>query len=235
MSWRLRFALFSIAELALWIEGQGSCTLVQQKSIMLFALKLLPEIRSVVVLQGGSDERILSCDHLAEVFQSNIPVVSINNASDWSQLPAMDKNSLVFSAVPVESSFLKEQILERSHRLHWLLPLPVGLALKRLRLDSLLFLYECVGSNIFIRETYTIKENVTITNDLSQRDSNGIWTDLAESFIWRRRSNLRGITLVDSVMDFSYFNIWSSRDGGYKGFLPDILRILRTYTNFQVQ
>lgn len=104
-----------------------------------------------------------------------------------------------------------------------------------LRLDSRLFTFchqdnDKSKSSIF--EYYAIKKGPLINQKV------GHWTAtnglrILEPNMWERRSNLRGIELVNIMLEWAPFNIEGSNNT-WNGILADLASILSNATNFKV-
>ncbi len=136
-----------------------------------------------------------------------------------------------------EASAITDLVVSNSEAFYWLLPGPPNILPEKLRLTSLVFFYECREENLVtLKETYSIKTQIRVETEIS-RSFEGHWTILANSSMWQRRSDLKGVTLVNSILPFAYFNKKNDNSQDeipYVGFLQDILNILQEQLNFKV-
>ncbi len=111
--------------------------------------------------------------------------------------------------------------------------------LRDLRLDSQLYIYQSTAKGYKLYEMYVIKKEVTVLQRI------GEWTDqsglhLYDHNIFSRRSDLRGVQLVDSVLPTSMLSLVTSADdrdnvierGGY---FSDVLSVLSDRLNFTIR
>ncbi len=206
----------------------------------MFRASSMADIKSLVVF-GDSGEEGLWSEHLATLFDFGVQVLSIHDEdgedeATWrSFFSEPDQHLLTFFLSAPKATWVKDVIHEASHKFHWWLPSLLGLSLEKLRLDSLVFSYDCNDHHVVIKETYTIKGVKTVENRLYESSDDGeVWSQVSEPFIWRRRSDLKGLTLTNSLMPYSYLNIPLDGETPYRGFVPDLLSSLQSQANFKV-
>ena len=109
-----------------------------------------------------------------------------------------------------------------------------------LALDTLLFLYEDIGSSVKLYEKYQIRGGPLVQEMI------GVWTkeeglNITSPSIWKRRSNLRGASLRFTVPRPTYPVLHSvdiSEEGevlSYSGYFLEVLKELERRMNFTAQ
>ncbi len=113
--------------------------------------------------------------------------------------------------------------------------MPWRKSLKAGRLDSQVFYFQTSVNIITLHESYTIKSTIAITRSF------GTWSksqglNIPNPNIWRRRSDLNGIRLVNVILDWSTFNVYEVNKTGHPvdldGPMPQILNHLSKVMNF---
>ncbi len=84
--------------------------------------------------------------------------------------------------------------------------------------------------NITVTEVYSIKSHHRRNNSFAQWTKSGLV--VPEPATWNRRSNLTGITLVSTVLEWNPFSIMRP-NGTITGFFPEILNALQDMLNFR--
>ncbi len=107
--------------------------------------------------------------------------------------------------------------------------------LKAGRLDSQVFYFNASGDIITLHESYTIKSTITITRSFGTWSKNrGL--NIPNPSVWRRRSDLNGIHLVNVILNWSAFNVYKVNKTGHlvnlDGPMPQILNHLSKVMNF---
>ena len=102
-----------------------------------------------------------------------------------------------------------------------------------LRLDSNLFGYSVNGTNVTLDEYYAIKGGPIIIENV------GVWTmerglEIPVLYMWSRRTDLRGMTLTNAVLEWNPFNFLQGDGIHWAGMFIDILSALQKTLNFQV-
>ncbi len=187
---------------------------------------------------------LLEDDHAAAVDKNRQHLTTVIDSLTSAKTVIFFRDSLA----PIEWDLVVD--VTRSPGVHWLLPAATEVPVEKMRLDSLFFLYRCgdddQASSVFVDEIYSIKGEIPVRNlwlqgAMSQPDGSSdaiSRTRDSERFMWKRRSDLRGVRLVNSVLPVMYFNQRVEDDGQggspYKGLFQDILDLLKTALNFSV-
>ncbi len=150
---------------------------------------------------------------------------------------ASDKDSsLVFLAKQDHSALLED--LNRSvfrSAIPVFLEKPIRINLS-LSLDSRVYLYTELSNSISLEETYAIKNGPLVTNQV------GVWTaksglQIDTPQIWERRGDLRGVALIDSLLEFKPLAeyIYHGKNLiGATGLFVDVLKALSERLNFTI-
>ena len=114
-----------------------------------------------------------------------------------------------------------------------LIPRTCDITTAQLRLDSQVFLFSADKGVYVIEEAYAVKNGPLIIERV------GRWKQNRNQFeqdcnpnIWERRTDLRGIELINLHLDFPPLMFWSEEEEKYDGFMNDILRDLERKLNF---
>jgi len=100
-----------------------------------------------------------------------------------------------------------------------------------LRLDSEVYILEnAENDSIIFHEMYKIKNELNV-EQIACSWKNEEWTKKLRPK-WKRRLDLRGITLIDSMLPYAVLN--EHANGTYKGLLAEVLNIMMTEANFTV-
>ena len=131
-----------------------------------------------------------------------------------------------------------EEIVSKLSRKQWLIPSEVDVTKIQLRLDSLIFKYEALNSTVYhIWEEYTIKSTAQKTNLIATWKDGQLSTPEPE--LWKRRSNLTGVTLKNVVLSTSDLIEYkvdptTGEASDLTGTYADIFETMRQVCNFSV-
>ncbi len=99
--------------------------------------------------------------------------------------------------------------------------------------NLLAFEFDNVTENVNISEIYSIKSN----NE--RRNHFGYWNTqeglaVPEPVIWERRSDLSGVTLINTVLDWKPMIAFDPNNDTITGLFPDILFYIQAHLNFRL-
>ena len=108
-----------------------------------------------------------------------------------------------------------------------------------LRLNSEVYVYECRDSVITLDEVYAISGHGIVRQEIGRfEDEEEATLDVSE-FIWERRSDLKGVTLTNVVLDFGRFAEMQRTENGTidggKGLSVEIVQQLSEELNFSIK
>ncbi len=184
-------------------------------------------------------EDLWSSKDMSNLFSLNIAVLSLSHFN----LEEQDnwfKNNLK----SVEDSWIiskKAKLLKYTPYGTWIVNTIEESSKKRLRLDSSVYEYKCDEGNsiISLNEIYAVKNKYIMENQkVVQYDANeNQITYFANPFMWERRQNLTGITLINTVLEWDNFMFIEEKDGKtlHNGFLPQLVYSVQKIMNFDIE
>ena len=181
-------------------------------------------------------------DLAEELFYENIKFVSLkpNKLLHFLNDNKEDSRNLIFTpnyteAESVINNLQGENLIQDNT---WLIPIDINVTHLHLRLDSQFYQYECDNeSEIFkLYETFAVKFVSRKTQLLT------LWTQnegflLQPEYIWLRRSNLSGVTLVNTVNPWDNFynrNIEESGKISHYGFFTSVINAIKETTKVDI-
>ncbi len=107
-----------------------------------------------------------------------------------------------------------------------------------MRLDSFFFSYSSLESDsVKIYEFYTVKKGPLIKITYGTWHENTSQLDVPQPFMWQRRSNLQGVELIDTVLEWKPFLVLDPNGGVFNatGISIDLMKHLQKALNFTVK
>lgn len=184
-------------------------------------------------------EEIWSSKDMSNLFNFNIAVLSLSHFTIKEQ-----ENWFKNNLKSVEDSWIiseKARLLQFTPYGTWIVNSIEESNKKMLRLDSSIYQYKCNDDNsvLTMNEVYAVKNKYVMENQkVVQYDANeDIITYFANPFMWERRQNLTGITIINSVLEWDNFMFIEEKDGQilYNGFLPELVKSMQKIMNFDVE
>ncbi len=164
-------------------------------------------------------------------------------AHELGRLMRMDKLDMITIVGTVEYStaflhYLESRLELMRSKIYVVVPGVIGFR-RPLRLDSRLFIYKRSREGFNIWEKYAVKSGRPMMNRVGTwSESSGLRVPVDD--MWFRRSDLRGVTLANTIVPFAVFNKVSAvrsngelyADGEVEGIFQDMLQFLAQALNF---
>ena len=228
------------------MTNSGNCFSANLGKIASKTYPMFLPVKNILIMESGRDYYPY-LEIISGLFQK-LFTINFGNSSRNEEIFVND-NSFLDTLVLIEEESQKvNEILQMASRLnlfqrfYWLFEKDETvmklLRATPLRLDSLLFTYECKSDgSIAIEEYYKIKSELFFTNFLGNfgpSDAEAAETDL--EFIWWRRSNLTGVTLQNSVLPWGkYVVLDEASESGFSGMLAEVAEALQSVMNFTLE
>ena len=163
--------------------------------------------------------------------------IAVSHTCDLNSM-AINENSLIATTGDINSSLILEASEMRLYeQATWLFKYDIlkhKLSQLSLRLDTLLFSYECNSNEVIFREHYSIQDEHNFNNIVT------IWNTHDKQFndvgfYWWRRSNLSGVTIRNTVIQWDNFiKRTNSNTIAYEGMYIDLVLALQNIMNFTI-
>ena len=178
-----------------------------------------------------------------KILQSNIQISFLDvfnmTNSKTDHLRYQIQNALVLISKE-ENLFHRQEHVGVLNSYTWLMPTTFHIPKTMLKLNSKVYQYSFIShESVILSEVYAIKKEILIRQEILS------WTYLTGKFKWLlsenkavRRSDLRGITLLDSNVPYTPYAIKCipicENNKTFKGFTPDIVTALQSVLNFDL-
>ncbi len=194
------------------------------------------EIKDIILFDIPYQARFNSLPMDSVAFLGNLDISErINHLSQ-----RLDMSSTKKIMVVVMKDLDKVNLENKTHNTYWLVPPLTNARTLPLRFDSLVFSYSMKNvSFITITEMYAVKGAVYFKEPVADVNTEtGLVLYAKASSIWDRRTDMKGVILVNSYLPYATFNLPVTTEENkthYVGFMADIVYGLETALNFQTE
>ena len=166
------------------------------------------DLKSILFLDES--QYLWSSEEILQLFNNDIAIINLNYMTQNQKEKWFENNLNI-----VEDSWIivkEAQLIDFAKFGTWLIETIANSDLKQLRLDSRVFKYNCNETSdiLTIGEIYSIKNEHIVEHEkiLEYNNTDNQMQYFESSFMWQRRQDLKGITLVNTNLEWdSYFFI----------------------------